>query len=360
MWSSTYGPPGKWRSLSRSIAQALCPETSSSQPLLHGLSSEPVRYRLRAKLQEDAFPAVLDGRKPGRLQGDVGALDLGLVFPVHVRHDRFQPRESRRGPALPAAGGPGSPPRRHRIVSSGARAGSGRRRAWKSGSTGTSSPKPSGAASNASSSTCLIGRSPATPPEFRDRDRLQHLLVGEWREPARHLGMSFHESELACVLDNLKVAPKLPHRLLDLAGSFRQGEDAHHLRKPGVRCGADQEAGSPRRTLPSHVGRARVSVPGKPLAGTSPHACAAICRTRSARSAPRDRHSCRVRRATALCGTDRSRRGRTSTSRCRRRGPSGRRGQSGLPPPASCRSGRWKGRCAEPVAASGCSNLPRG
>jgi len=44
---------------------------------------------------------------------------------------------------------------------------SGRRRAWKSGSTGTSSPKPSGAASSASSSAVLIGRSAAPPPARR-------------------------------------------------------------------------------------------------------------------------------------------------------------------------------------------------
>ena len=44
---------------------------------------------------------------------------------------------------------------------------SGRRRAWKSGSTGTSSPKPSGTASSASSSAYLIGRSAPAPPERR-------------------------------------------------------------------------------------------------------------------------------------------------------------------------------------------------
>ncbi len=40
---------------------------------------------------------------------------------------------------------------------------SGSRRAWKLGSTGTSSPNPSGTASNASSSTCLTGFSSAFP-----------------------------------------------------------------------------------------------------------------------------------------------------------------------------------------------------
>ena len=73
------------------------------------------------------------------------------------------------------------------------------------------------------------------------RDCLQHLFVGERRQAVRHIGEALHDPERVDVLDDLKTIPKLLDRLVDLARAVGERQDAHHLRKPGVRGGADQQ-----------------------------------------------------------------------------------------------------------------------
>ena len=84
---------------------------------------------------------------------------------------------------------------------------SGSRRAWKSGSTGTSSPNPSGAASSASSSTCLTGRSAAPPPLARSiaASTSSSPNAGELRGDRRLL---LHERQLRGALDDLRGRPR--------------------------------------------------------------------------------------------------------------------------------------------------------
>ena len=64
------------------------------EPLLDPLPCKPALYSLRTKLDEYPFTPVLHCRKPSGLQGDLRAFHVGLVFPVNVRRDRLQARET--------------------------------------------------------------------------------------------------------------------------------------------------------------------------------------------------------------------------------------------------------------------------
>ena len=78
------GPPPSARARSRG-ASSRCLTAGPLEPLLHGLG---------AKLDEDAFAAVLDRREPRRLERDLRALDVGLVLAVDVRRHGLEAGEA--------------------------------------------------------------------------------------------------------------------------------------------------------------------------------------------------------------------------------------------------------------------------
>ena len=217
-----------------------CDPRQFVQPPFHLVSVEPVRHRAAAKHEEYSFPAILHGRKPGRLERNVGALDIALVLAVHVRHDRFQSREP--GERQHFAQAVDLDDRLDGIEPHGA------------------APYRFGKASSVKigvdwnviaiafrdgqqriqlhmlDRAFRVGSSRAPP-----RDCLQHLFVGERRQTVRHLGMCLQDPEHVRILDDLEVVPQLLDRLVDFARPIRQRQDAHHLREPCVRGGADQQ-----------------------------------------------------------------------------------------------------------------------
>ena len=94
MCSSTYGPPGNGRWLFRSIRPVLVSDRERIEALLHGGSRKPIHHCCRAKLDEQPLTAVLDRRKPRWFEGDLRALDVGLVFAVDIRRHRLEAREA--------------------------------------------------------------------------------------------------------------------------------------------------------------------------------------------------------------------------------------------------------------------------
>jgi hypothetical protein len=64
------------------------------EALLHGRSRKPTHHRLRTKLDEQPLTAILDRGEPLWFEGDLRALDVGLIFAVDIRRHRFEACEA--------------------------------------------------------------------------------------------------------------------------------------------------------------------------------------------------------------------------------------------------------------------------
>ena len=87
----------------------------------------------------------------------------------------------------------------------------------------------------------LDGALPGSAARTPGPNRVQYLLIGERRQAVRHVGEALHDPEGVGVLDDVKAVPQCLDHLIDLATAFGQGQHTDHLRKPGVRGGADQQ-----------------------------------------------------------------------------------------------------------------------
>jgi hypothetical protein len=67
---------------------------------LHGRPRKPTHHCFRVKLDEQTFPSVFHRGKPRRFQGDLRALDVGLVLAVDIRRHRLEASEADQGEDL--------------------------------------------------------------------------------------------------------------------------------------------------------------------------------------------------------------------------------------------------------------------
>jgi hypothetical protein len=75
------------------LGPALVPLVKAIDSVLHFGTRQPPVDGVRAELNKDPFPTVLDCWKPGRLDGDLRSLNVGLIFAVDVGHHGLEPRE---------------------------------------------------------------------------------------------------------------------------------------------------------------------------------------------------------------------------------------------------------------------------
>src|SRR5450756_974069 len=73
-------------------------------------------------------------------------------------------------------------------------------------------------------------------------NRVEHVLVTEWRELLGDFGLPLQEVQVGHLSDDLQVFPELTDDPFDAGAQIGQREDAHGLREIGVRCRADQQA----------------------------------------------------------------------------------------------------------------------
>ena len=99
---------------------------------------------------------------------------------------------------------------------------------------------------------------------------VEDLGVGERFQALGHGRLPLDDAQRRRAVHDLQVVPQLGHRLVDRRPAVGQREDAHHLREPGVRRGADEEA----RRLPAGLGGMRAqpgpraaAVAERPLVG---------------------------------------------------------------------------------------------
>src|SRR5258707_7067857 len=88
------GSPRKWALTPPVICPALMSSRKRNETLVHGRSRKPSIYCLRTKLNKHSLTTVLNRRKPRRIECNLCAFDVGLVFAVDIWCHGFEASEA--------------------------------------------------------------------------------------------------------------------------------------------------------------------------------------------------------------------------------------------------------------------------
>src|SRR5216683_2572210 len=210
------------------------------EALLHGGSRKSTHHSCRAKLYEQPLAAVLDRRKPRRVQGNLCTLDVSLVLPLDIRRHGLEASEANQDENLAQAvelnyG-------LDAVAALGVAPGPiGQAANMKVGIDRHVVAKALGSGKDGLQFDLLDGPL-VSPTVLGLADRRENLIIVERRKPIRNPRIHLHKPKACRVVDDLQSIPELPNDRLQRAPPIRQREHADHLGKISVGRGADQQA----------------------------------------------------------------------------------------------------------------------